>query len=308
MGVDQITSNMKAFAVLALLPFVTCLPDHGYHHAPAYAPAHHGYGYGYEEPKHNCSVLDVTEIAEECTPVILTACSKVSLPIKIIVEAPFTYTVVRTVCTESIEVVPQEVCKYIYNDFEEGTTGKTVEVSFEKVEKVQMVTVCQPIPTYPAYPAYGGYGGHPHFGKRSADAPVAHGHGYGYGKHCKEVAQTTTYSVPKVTVVEPAVTVSYPVPEQTCEDKPIALPTVQCADLEEEKTIMIPVTEDSEVVFDKCVSTLGAPDCKGVELTLPKQVCKELNFGHTADVAEYAKPEPAYAPVPAPAYAPAPHA
>lgn len=71
---------------------------------------------------------------------------------------------------------------------------------------------------------------------------------------------------------------------------------------------MVPTVEDSEVIIEKCVSTLGAPDCKGVELTLPKQVCKELNFGHTADVAEYAKPEPAYAPAPAPAYAPAPHA
>jgi len=302
---------MKAFAVLALLPFITSLPDHGghfvhharVHHAPAYAPAHHGYGYGYEEPKHNCSVKDVQEIGEVCVPVILTACSKTSLPIKIIEEVPFTYTVVTTVCTETIETVPQEVCNTEYSDKEEETTGKTVEVSFEKVEDVQMVTVCQPVAAYPAYPApaYGGYG-HPHFGKRSADGPVAHGHGYGYGKHCKEVAQTTTYSVPKVTVVEPAVTVSYPVPSFPCEDKPIDLPVIQCADLEEERTIMIPTVVDSEVIIDKCVSTLGAPKCNGVELTLPKQVCKELNFGHTAEVVEYAKPAPA------PAYAPAPHA
>jgi len=312
----------QAFAVLALLPFITSLPDHGghfvhhapVHHAPAYGhPAPHYGGYGYEEPKHNCSVLDVTQVAEECTPVILTACAAASLPIKIIKDAPFTYTVVRTVCTLGTETVNQEVCNTEYSDYEEETTGKTVEISFEKVEKVQMVTVCQPIPTYPAYPApapYGGYGGHPHFGKRSADGPVAHGHGhgYGYGKHCKEVAQTTTYSVPKATVVEPPVTVLYPKPSFPCVDKPFELPTVQCADIEEEKTIMVPQVEDSEAFIEKCVSTLGAPDCKGVELTLPKQVCKELNFGHTADVAEYAKPEPAYAPAPAPAYAPAPHA
>merc|ERR1711981_360319 len=252
---------MKAFAVLALLPFVACGPAHPVpaphygsyhqpapyhapapaygHHAPAYGhPAPHYGGYGYEEPKHNCSVLDVTQVAEECTPVILTACAQASLPIKIIVEAPFTYTVERTVCTQSFETVNQEVCNTEYSDYEEETTGKTVEISFEKVEKVQMVTVCQPIPQYPAYPAPygGGYGGHPHFGKRSADGPVphGHGHGYGYGKHCKEVAQTTTYSVPKATVVEP--------------------PVVQCANLEEEKTIMVPTVEDSEVIIEKCVS------------------------------------------------------
>merc|ERR1740124_954205 len=39
------------------------------HHAPAYAPApaYHKPHYGYEQPKHNCSVLDVVETAEVCT-------------------------------------------------------------------------------------------------------------------------------------------------------------------------------------------------------------------------------------------------
>jgi len=305
---------MKVFAVLALLPFVTAAPDHaphGYHPAPV----HHGYGYPKyqpEIPKHNCSVLEVAEISQVCTPSILTACNKNTLPIKIIEEAPFTYVTTRSVCTETIEIVNFDVCKYTYEDIEVETTGKTVEISFEKVEKVQMVTVCQPVPTYPAY-GYGpapGYGHH--FGKRSADAPAhapaPHGHGYGYGKHCKEVAQTTTYQVPKATVVEPPLIVVHPEPKQICEEKTIELPVIQCAELEEEKTIMVPNVVDSEVEIEKCVSVLGAPDCKGVELTLPKQVCKELNFGHADETVDYAKPEPAYAPAPAPAYAPAPHA
>merc|ERR1712238_358608 len=92
------------------------------HHAPAYghpAPAyghpapHHG-GYGYEEPKQICSVVDVIEIAETCTPTIATPCEDIALPIKVIEDIPYTYTVTRTVCTESIEVVPQEVCTYFY--------------------------------------------------------------------------------------------------------------------------------------------------------------------------------------------------
>merc|ERR1739847_253130 len=220
-----------------------------------------------------CSVLDVVEPADVCTPVIVTECNPVELAIKVIEEVDFTYTVVRTVCTESIEVVPQEVCSYSYTQTEEETTAKTVEVTFEKQEKVQMVTVCQP--------------GH-------------HGHGYGsYGhNYCKEVAQTTAYNVPVVTPIDVPVTVAYPVPIKTCVDKPIDLPVVTCADISEERTIQVPSVVDSEVTVAKCVAGLGAPACQKVELTLPKQVCVELVYGY------------AHEPAPAPAYpaAPAPHA
>jgi len=248
---------MKAFAVLALIPLVASLPQHpgyGYAPAPAYgyghpAPAYGGYGY--EQPKHNCSVLDVVETAEVCTPTIVTECNPVALPIKIIVDVDFTYTVTRTVCTESIDVIPQEVCTYSYDQKTEDTTAKTVEVTFEKQTDVQMVTVCQP------------------------------GHGYGgYGhNYCKEVAQETAYNVPVVTPVDVPVTVAYPEPKKTCVDKPINLPVVTCADLSEERTIQVPTVEDSEVTVDKCVAKLGAPACQAVELTLPKQVCKELTYG-----------------------------
>jgi len=292
---------MKVFAILALLlPLVASspakverqAPGYGYapapyHPAPAYghhAPAY-GHGHGYEQPKHNCSVIDVVEPADVCTPVIVTVCNPVSLAIKIIKEVDFTYTVVRTVCTESIEVVPQEVCSYSYVTEEEETIAKTVEVTFEKKEDVQMVTVCQP--------GQHGHGGYGHGG---------YGHG-GYGhNYCKEVAQTTAYNVPVVTPVDVPVTVAYPVPVKTCVDNPIDLPVVQCADLTEERTITVPAVEDSEVVVQKCVASLGAPACQAVELTLPKQRCMELAFGHAHETAPH--PEPAYAPAPAPAYAP----
>merc|ERR1711981_692063 len=272
----SITSNMKAFAILALLlPLAAAIPAResrqaGYGYAPA--PYHgHGHGYGYEQPKHNCSVLDVVEPAEVCTPVIDTVCSAVELPIKIIVEVDFTYTVVRTVCTESIEVVPQEVCSYSYTTTEEETTAKTVEVTFEKKEDVQMVTVCQP-----GHHGYGGYG---------------HG-GYGHN-YCKEVAQTTAYNVPVVTPVDIPVEVKYPAPEKTCVDKPINLPVVSCEDLVEERTITVPSVEDSTVTVAKCVAGLGEPACQKVELTLPKQVCVELVYGYAHEPAPAA---PAYAP------------
>merc|ERR1712203_1066914 len=210
-----------------------------------------------------------------CTPVIDTVCSAVELPIKIIVEVDFTYTVVRTVCTESIEVVPQEVCSYSYTTTEEETTAKTVEVTFEKQTDVQMVTVCQP-----GHHGYGGYG---------------HG-GYGHN-YCKEVAQETAYNVPVVTPVDIPVTVAYPAPEKTCVDKPISLPVVTCADISEEKTIQVPTVVDSEVVVAHCKAEIGVPACQKVELTLPKQVCVQLVYGYAHEPAPH--PEPAYAPAPA---------
>merc|ERR1711935_547758 len=286
------TSNMKAFAILALLPLALAGPAHPapsygsyhqpapYHPAPAYghpAPAYgHHAGYGYEEPKHNCSVIDVTEIAEVCTPTIEVPCDDIALPIKVIEDIPYTYTVTRTVCTESIEVVPQEVCTYFYEQESADTVAKTVVVTFEKVTRVDMVTVCQP-----GHHGHGGYG---------------HG-GYGHN-YCQEIATEKQYNVPVVTPVDIPVTVAYPAPKKVRVDKPISLPVVTCADISEEKTIQVPTVVDSEVVVAHCKAEIGVPACQKVELTLPKQVCVQLVYGY------------AHEPAPAPGYpaAPAPHA
>merc|ERR1712158_52101 len=261
-----------------------------YHHPrPAYhqpAPAyHHAVHHGYEHPKHNCSVLDVVEAAEVCTPALETVRNPVELARKSIKDVEQCYTVVRTVCTESTEEIDNEVCTYSYQPKTEGTTAKTVEVSFEKMCETQMVTVCQPAPH--------GYG---------------YGHSYGHN-YCKEVGQETCYNVPIVTVVEPAVDVIYPEPIKTCVNKPISLPRISCEDLSEEKCITVPEIEVVSETFEKCVTGLTDPACQAVELTLPKQVCKEINYGYAEDTpaeAEpaYEAPAPAYAPA-APAYAPA---
>merc|ERR1719195_445758 len=175
---------------------------HAVHHAPAYhAPAH----YAYEAPKHNCGVVDVVETVETCTPAFETVCADVELPIKKIVDSELCYTVTATVCSESIQVVENEICTYSYQQKSEDTTAKTVAVTFEKICDVQMVTVCQPTP---------GYGYH------------SYGHNY-----CKEVAQETCYNSPVVAVDEPAVTVAYPEPVKTCVQKPIDLPIISCEDI-----------------------------------------------------------------------------
>jgi len=305
---------LQAFALVALIPLCAARPDvaftaftnfggashgvhhaaphHAVHHAPAYghpAPAygHHapayGHGYAYEAPKHNCSVRDVVETAEVCTPAFETVCAPVELPVKRIVDKEQCYTVTRTVCSESTEEIDNEICTYSYQQKKEDTNAKTVEVSFKKECNVQMVTVCQPTP---------GYGYH------------SYGHNY-----CKEVAQETCYNTPVVTPVEPAVTVAYPEPIKTCVNKPISLIKVSCEDISAEKCITVPEVEDAVETVDKCITQLGAPACNTVELTLPKQVCKEINYGYAEETHDvephYAEPapvEPAYAPA-EPAYA-----
>merc|ERR1719244_555030 len=197
---------MKVFALLALISLAAAKPgvpftafSHVAHHAPVVAhavhaapviahhavlhkaPAYHAPTYhapvyhSYEQPKHNCSVQDVVEQAEVCTPALETVCNPVELTRKNVIDGEYCYVVTRTVCTESIEEIDNEVCSYTYQPKTEATTAKTVEVSFNKECDTQMVTVCQPTP---------GYGYH------------SYGHNY-----CKEVAQETCYNVPVLTVV-----------------------------------------------------------------------------------------------------------
>merc|ERR1712218_206081 len=237
------------------------VPTQTYHQPAYHQPAYHQPAYhGYEHPKHNCSVLDVVEAADVCTPHIDTTCTPVELSRKSVKDVEQCYDVTRTVCTESIEEIDNEVCTYTYQPKNEDTTGKTVEVTFQKECETMMVTVCEPAPHH----GYGGYGGY--------------GHNY-----CKEVAQETCYNNPVITVTTPAIAVTYPEPIKTCVNKPILLPRISCEDLSEEKCITVPEVEDSSVSVAKCVAGLGAPACQAVELTLPKQICVEIVYGYAHD-------------------------
>merc|ERR1719438_311282 len=263
---------MKAWLSLLVPALAAGVPTQTYHQPAYHQPAYHQPAYhGYEHPKHNCSVLDVVEPADVCTPHIDTTCAPVELSRKSVKDVEQCYDVTRTVCTESIEEIDNEVCSYSYQPKSEETTGKTVEVSFVKECETMMVTVCEP------------------------------GHGYGYGgyghNYCKEVAQETCYNTPVVTVVEPEVEVVYPEPIKTCVNKPISLPRISCEDLTENKCITVPEVEDVVETLEKGVTQLAAPACQAVELTLPKQVCVEIVYGYAADAPKHE--EPAYAPAPA---------
>merc|ERR1711892_997940 len=103
------------------------------HHAPVHHAVHHQPLYGYEKPKHNCSVVDVVEPAEVCTPSFETVSENIEVPTKIIVDMEQCYPVTRTVCTESVSVIDNEIFTYSYQQKTEGTTAKTVEVPYKKV-------------------------------------------------------------------------------------------------------------------------------------------------------------------------------
>ena len=99
---------------------------HAVHHAPAYhapAPAYHQPKY---EKKHNCSIIDVVEPAEVCTPAFETVCENIEVPTKIIIDVEQCYPVTRTVCTESVSVIDNEICTYSYQQKTEATIAKTV--------------------------------------------------------------------------------------------------------------------------------------------------------------------------------------
>merc|ERR1711944_37521 len=77
------------------------------HHAPSYhhTPAYHA-------PKHNCSVVDETESVEVCTPSFETVCAPVELAVKRIVDAEQCQDITRTVCSQSEELITNEICTY----------------------------------------------------------------------------------------------------------------------------------------------------------------------------------------------------
>ena len=240
------------------------------HKAPAYhsaVPSNHNVPASryhptpdYHQPKHNCSIVNEKKTVEVCTPAFETKCAPVDLTVKRIVEKEQCQDITRTVCSESMEIIPNEICTYTYMSKTEDTVARTVKVSFAKECLTQMVTVCQLSKGY-------GY------------------HSYGH-QHCKEVSQETCYNVPIVKPVEEPVMVSYPEPVKKCADKSISLPRITCEDIIEKKCIMVPETMDDKEMVEKCETVLAAPACQMVDLTLPKQVCVQLVYGQAYGVKE----------------------
>ena len=204
-------------------------------------------------PRHNCTLERMMETTEVCTPTLATTCNTMNLPVKKVMEKQQCEEVVRTVCSEETDVIENEVCVFTYMPKSLQAEASTVSVSFKKECMDQMVTVCQANP---------GHGYH------------SYGHSY-----CKEVAQQTCYNSPMVMPMVEPVAVTFPEAMMKCENRPISLPRVACQNLTEQKCFMVPEVMEAMETVEKCEVGLGAPNCKMVELDLPKQICSEIIYG-----------------------------
>merc|ERR1712106_185660 len=212
----------------------------------------------YHTPKQNCSVVDEVIKAKVCTPAFETKCKTVDVTVKAIVDKEQCQDITRTVCTTADEVIENNICVYSYEKQSEKTVATTVAVTYAKECTNQKVTVCQPSQGY-SHQSYG-------------------------QQYCKEDYQKTCYNVPKVTPVDKKVSVVFPSPVKSCSDKPITIPRVSCEDLIENKCITVPDVKDEIKKVEKCEVSLAEPSCQEVSLTLPKQVCTDLVYGHAQEL------------------------
>ena len=106
------------------------------------------------------------------------------MAVKRIVDKEHCYPVTRTVCPESIETIPNEICVYTYGPKDIETKAKTVSVVYATPCVAQMVTVCDP-----GYQQYG----------------------HGHEVHCREVLRETCNHTPMLNDSHPG--------EESCERK-----------------------------------------------------------------------------------------
>merc|ERR1711881_5794 len=179
--------------------------------------------------------------------------------------------ITKTICTESMQDIPNEICTFTYEASAEFDLRKSdeevqhvAEVQHEEQKSINMVSGC--LPRLP----------------NQGEWTWIFGHEAGVGRYCGTGDQEIISNVPVVTPNDPPENkVSYPTPTETCVDKSFGLPIVSCNDVVEDLCIMVSkVVEDVESV-EKCQAKLGAPDCQEVELSLPKQTCVALVHGYT---------------------------
>jgi len=204
---------------------------------------HHGHTSLHTDQK--CHIEEVELYAEVCTPTIERDCEDVRVKTRTISTREDCVEVVRTLCTETEEVVDNEVCYYVYNKETQEAEATTVEVQYEKncVEENQKVCPDQ---------KYGGYG---HQG------------------YCKQVQNEICYNVPKLNPAKTTVPVGYPVPERKCENKQVKLPRIKCDEVSEKKCFQLPYTAEETQTLSRCSTRLGHPKCEQTPILLPKQIC-----------------------------------
>jgi len=190
-----------------------------------------------------------------------TECEKQTVIIKKVIQVDYCFTINKTVCSVSEELVNNEICTYEYLKKEEASTAQTVTTNFEKKCRKQKVTVCD-------------YSSFQNFSPFESQT-------FGFPPVCKEVAQETCFNVPGVQPVDIPVTIAYPEPVKTCQNVTIHLPKVDCQIEADEKCIKVPDLEELPTTVEKCLPKLANPKCRRVDLVLPKQICQDIIYGFT---------------------------
>merc|ERR1719431_2456939 len=89
-----------------------------------------------------CHIEEVELYAEVCTPTIERDCEEVKVKTQAIHAKEDCVKVVRTVCTESEELVDIEVCYYVYNKEKQESEATTVKVEYETKCEEETQKVC----------------------------------------------------------------------------------------------------------------------------------------------------------------------
>ena len=197
----------------------------------------------------HCHTEDEVVQAQICVPAFESSCSKEPRTVKVLTEKDQCQDITTPVCTESSEVVEKEICTATYTTKRQPAQIQSAEVTVTQNCQTSYSTVCQATSAY-------GY------------------HSYGPHKYCKDVPQQTCYQVPQVSPASQQTELAAPEPATKCEKVSVSVPKVTCQDVVTSKCVKVPQVEEQQVQADKCeVNTSSTPQCKTINLSLPKTVC-----------------------------------
>merc|ERR1712123_265407 len=189
-------------------------------HPPPHAqPRPHGPGIEYDREK--CAVDYVEEKAEVCVPTFKTDCEREDVKNGLVIkQQEECYQVTKTVCTETEEIVDNEVCAYSFTLVPVETEAKLVDVKWEK--SCADDTICL----------------NPHHAPGGYAAPT----------HCVEEYRHVCHLSPALYPVFKKVVIKLPKPVETCINKQVLLPRLECDQVHERRCMLAPRPQPGPII------------------------------------------------------------
>jgi len=189
----------------------------------------------------------VEKKAEVCVPTFKTDCEREDVKNGLVIkQQEECYQVTKTICTETEEIVDNEVCAYSFTLVPVETEAKLVDVKWEK--SCADDTVCL----------------NPHHAPGGYAAPT----------HCVEEYRHVCHLSPVLYPVIKKVVIKLPKPVETCINKQVLLPRLECDQVHERRCMLAPRTQPGPTIkLDKCSVVVGEPACSDTVLQLPRQGC-----------------------------------